>query len=203
MLELITLHTIQMIFDSLEQKISEMSKIIYINCLIHHFKDKKATFQSSISFEIVDSDFDFNKFKKNFHELHKAGLVTINGSLIIFNNVWSVFIDVNKLVKEDDDIDSENKIKFIKPNKIKDELLNSDSLKEVCQMKYNLSKDRLNELIELFVKEQLVIGKTYSSQGDCTKHFIYWLYYNKDKTFNTEQKSTTQVVKSKGRLLGK
>jgi hypothetical protein len=61
MLELITLHTIQMIFDSLEQKISEMSKIIYINCLIHHFKDKKATFQSSISFEIVDSDFDFTK----------------------------------------------------------------------------------------------------------------------------------------------
>jgi len=198
MLNIITLQTINLIFEAVEFNVSEMTKIVYINCLIHHFKNKSATYNNAKAFDIVNSDFDFAKFKKNFQELQKAGLVIIDNSTIItFINAWSKHIDKTKLVN--DDISN---ISIIKADKVKDNLLNSQQLQEVCQMKYKLSKDRITQLIEIFVKEQIVIDKTYSSQGDCTKHFIYWLSYNKDKAVESDN-SKTASVKSKGRLLGK
>lgn len=199
MLEFITLQTINKIFENLNVNISEMTKIVYINCLIHHFKNKRATYNNAKAFDIVNSDFDFSKFKKNFQELHKAGAININGSIITFNNLWGKYIDTGKLIKED-----KPNITIIKADKVKDSLLSSHQLQEVCQMKYKLTKDRITQLIEIFVKEQSVIDKTYSSQGDCTKHFIYWLKYNKDKSDEQENNTNkTASVKSKGRLLGK
>lgn len=197
MLNLITLQTINNIFENSEINVSEMTKIVYINCLIHHFKNKSATYNNAKAFDIVDSDFDFAKFKKNFQELEKADLVIIDGSTITFKNVWIKHIDTDKIIKED-----VSKISIIKADKVKDSLLNSQQLQEVCQMKYKLTKDRITQLIEIFVKEQSVIDKTYNSQGDCTKHFIYWLNYNKDKAVESENNKTASV-KSKGRLLGK
>jgi hypothetical protein len=198
MLEIITLHTIQKIFDDCETEISTITKLIYMNCFIHHFKDKDAKMANSVAFEILDTEIDFEKFKKNFHELHRAGLVTINGSVIMFNNFWSKHIDITQLDKAIDEY-TPGKINFLTPEKMRADLMNSEMLQEICRMRYSITKDRMIFLIDLFIKEQTTFEKTYNSPNDCTKHFTYWLQYNKDKTSEDEKVK----VKSKGRLLGK
>ena len=197
MLDIITLKVIQMIFENAEIEVSQMTKMVYINCLIHHFKDKKATLNNSVAFEVFDTDFDFQKFKKNFQELHKAGIVTLNGSIITFNNVWGKHIDRTKLDVEETETNS--RINFIPADKLKDELLKSQSLLDVCRMRYKLSNEQITNLINLFIIEQTAFNKTYNNPNDCLKHFTYWLNYNKDKS---EIKESVKV-KSKGKLLGK
>jgi hypothetical protein len=202
MLKQISLYAINEILDSASEIsfISPMSKMIYINCLIHNFENKKPTIANSVAFDLLTSDFDFDKFKKNFHELHKAELITINGDVITFNNTWGKYIDRAKLDCDDEDSYKGENYSFIPADKIQKKLFSeNETLIEICQMKHNLKQAQTNNLIDLFLKEQVALKKTYQSEQDCVKHFMYWLNYNKEKT--TIQSGGN--VKSKGKLLGK
>ena len=42
MLKVINLYVLDRIFSDIESKISPKSKMLYINCLMHHFKEKSA-----------------------------------------------------------------------------------------------------------------------------------------------------------------
>lgn len=202
MLKQISLYAINDILDSASETspISPMSKIIYINCLIHNFENKKPTIANSVAFDLLTSDFDFEKFKKNFHELHKAELININGDVITFNNTWGKYIDRTKLDCNDEDSYKGESYIFIPAHKIEKKLFaENETLMDICKMKHKLKQAQTDNLIELFLKEQVALKKTYQGEQDCVKHFMNWLNYNKEKTTIPSGGN----VKSKGRLLGK
>ena len=191
MLKLINLYVIEKIFDEAEIKTSALSKMVYVNCLIHYFKNKDATPESAVAFEIMTTDFDFSKFKKQFHELHKAGIVTINGDIIKFNNVWGAHIDKSQLGKP-------SYTPGFKTYKVKDfeqAILNNAKLSELCQMKYKLHGSQLPSLIKLFIKEQDACETIYKNESECIRHCGNWIGKNIDKTVKT-------VVRSSAKRLG-
>ena len=64
MLKVINLYVLDRIFSDIESKISPKSKMLYINCLMHHFKEKSATVSNAVAFEMFEEDFgDFSRFK--------------------------------------------------------------------------------------------------------------------------------------------
>lgn len=197
MLNIINLYVIDKIFNEVStKKLTATTQIVYINCLMHHFKDKPANVSSSVSFELFEDDFkDYEKFKKNLQELHKAGLITIGTKSIIFNNVWGKFIDRRKLEKVSPDVYVAG-FQFQPVTAFKQELLNSSSLVELSMMKYKLTKTQIIKLIELFVVEQDTFEKKYSNFSDCIKHCSYWIGLNADK-------APKDVVKSTAKILGK
>lgn len=100
MLKVINLFIITKIFDGAESSVSSISKMIYINCLIHYFKNKPCNRENSKGFVIFDCEFNFNKFKSNFQELHMAGLITIENSGLTFHNLWGKDIDWSNINQE-------------------------------------------------------------------------------------------------------
>jgi hypothetical protein len=196
MLTILNLYVIDKIFNE-ESTISltPMSKMLYINCLTHHFKDKKPTVSSAVSFEIFIKDIpNYNKHEKSFIELHKAGLIAIGLKTIVFNNVWGKHIDRSQLEKV-------NAVEYVagfsfKPAlDFKKELLENESLMDLCGMRYKINKIQIKNLIDFFIKEQTTFEKTYQNFSDCIRHFTMWAGKNLDKV-------PKDVVKSNGKILG-
>lgn len=198
MLQTITLDTIQKIFDESEESITTMSKMVYVNCLMHHFKDKKATIANSVYFEIFDTDFDYERFKKNIHELHKAGLVTINGSVIRFDNMWGRHIDKTQLENKIDESQKGGFFDNKDASNFENTLRESTSTIELCGMRYRLKEEQVRDLITVFIKEQNAVKKKYNKEEECLRHFLNWVGKNQSKA-----PQPNQVVKSKGKLIGK
>ena len=194
---LVNLYVLDRIFnESAENKLSPLSKMLYINCITHHFKDKPATVSGAIEFEIFEEDIpNYDKFKKNFQELHKARLITIGSKSIVFNNVWGQYIDRTKLEK----VSPQKYVagfKFQSINEFKDDLIKSSQLIELCQLKYKLTKLQSQKLIELFIVEQTAFDKKYTNLSDCIKHCSYWIGFNSERI-------PRENVKSQGKILGK
>jgi hypothetical protein len=196
MLTVINLYTIDKIFNEESTiKLKPLTKMLYINCLMHHFKDKKPTVSSAVAFEIFINEIkEYDKFEKLFQELHKAGLITIGLKSIVFNNVWGKHIDRSKL-------DKVNPTEYVagfsfKPAlDFKKELLENESLVDLCGMRYKINKGQVMSLIELFIKEQGTFEKTYSNFSDCIRHFTMWAGKNLDR-------APKEIVKSNNKLLG-
>lgn len=188
MLELITLATIKKIFDNAHCEVSSLSKMLYINCIMHHFGDLSPIEENSVGFELLDSDVNFDKFKKNFQELKKANIVNINfdGSIIFFP-LWNRYIDKTKI---------EKKVVVIDENKIESTLSESTMFIELVCMKNKITDVEAKSLIKKFAKEQKVLDKKHFNDGDCKKHFLNWVKFN----LNTQPKS---VVKSNSKILGR
>lgn len=195
MLTIINLHTISKIFsEDVSGALSPMAKMIYINCLMHHFKDKPATVSSIHAFEIFEEDMDYQKFRKYFQELHKAGLVSIGQNSIVFHNVWGRHIDHSRLGK----VSAEAYVGGfnIKPAaEYKQELLESENMVELAAMKHRIGKSQVQKMIEVFIKEQSTLEKKYTSFSDCISHFNHWLSKNLEKV-------PKDVVRSSNKLLG-
>ena len=196
MLEVITLHTINKIFnDVATNKLSAGSKVLYLNCLSHYFKDKKATVVNAVSFEIFKNDIpNYPKYQRAFEELHKAELIIIRDDLIGFVNAWGQHIDRTKLEKVNVDTYVAG-FSFQGVDSFIVEMIGSASLNELCAMKHKISKRQVEQLLELFAKEQRAIEKKYSGYSDCAKHFINWIP-------NNVSKAPQENVKSKSKLLG-
>lgn len=195
MLNLINLYVIDKIFSESEYKISTNSKMLYINCLIHHFRDKKPTVSNAVAFEIFISDIpNYEKYDKQFQELHKANLIVIGLKSIVFNNTWGKHIDRSKL-------DKVNPMEYVAGfsfqgiEAFQKELYDNDSLFELCEMRYKINKVQTKKLMELFIKEQVTFKKTYNNFSDCIKHFTMWVGKNLDK-------APKDTVKSQGKILG-
>jgi len=195
MLNLITLNVIDKIFnEKAECKLSGMAQMIYINCLMHHFRDKPAKVSNAIAFELSEDDFkNFDKYKKYMIELQKAGLITI-GKKVVFNNVWGQLIDRSKLekVKPDEFVGG-----FVmkQASQFKDELLNNESMFELMKMKHKIRKPQAIALLELFIKEQDTLEKKYCNLSECLKHYLYWAPGNADK-------AQVATASSQGKILG-
>lgn len=175
MLELISLHAIQEIFDSTGVEISSVSKTFYINCLMHHFKGKKATVVNAMAFEFTNEDIDFVKFKKQISELHKAALVVLNGDILAFNNSWGKYIDRSKLDKDEKQSYTGSSYNFIPMKDLLDGLLKNESLLELCRMRNKIEESQVILLIKDFAKEQISVKKTYLNEQECAKHCINWI----------------------------
>lgn len=196
MLTVINLYVIDKIINEVaECKLSNNAKMLYINCLTYHFKNKKPTVANAVAFEIFKNDIpSYNKYERTFEELHKAGLVIVGMNAVSFNNCWGQHINKSLL----DRVSPQEYVagfQFQTPEQFKEELLNSQMLYELTSMKYKVSKRQLELLIDLFVKEQTTFDKKYNNFADCIKHFTYWIPHNTDK-------APKENIKSSAKLLG-
>ena len=195
MTDIITIRVIDNIFKEADIKLSSLAKMLYINLLTYHFTDKKPTVINAVAFDIFKNDIpNYEKYQKLFEELHKGNLILIQIDRISFNNCWGKHINRDLLDKVDVNVFVSG-FQFQKPEFFKQELLNSQSLYELSAMKHKITKVQLDELINLFIKEQTTFEKNYSSFADCIKHFTYWLPKN-------IHKSVTKHMKSSAKLLG-
>lgn len=198
MLELITLHTLDMIFEGSEYRLSPKAKMMYINCLMHHFREKEATVVNATAFELFEEDFgNFEKYRVTMQELHKSGLVEMNYGKVIFHNKWGQHIDRAKL--DDPGIEQKtNGFSFNGVEMYEAELKASESLIELAMMRNKVARQDVFNLMDLFIKEQKAFGKKYSNFSDCAKHFTYWA----QPKSNQMPKETSKQVKSNGKILG-
>lgn len=196
MFSLITFEVVERIFEErAEGDISAMSQLIYINSLYNHFKDKIADQKNAMGFEVFLSDINnYNRWSKNFQELHKLKLINISQDRITFLNHWGQFIDRSKIELKQCDL---LKIKELKTDDLTTKLKENQSLLEVISMKHKISKNQLFDAIDIFCKEQEAIKNNYRTDSDLTKHFIHWAnIYIKKSDLKQE------TVKSKSKILG-
>jgi hypothetical protein len=196
MLTVLNLYVVDKIFnEEATIPLKPITKMLYINCLTYHFKDKKPIVSNAIAFEIFIKDIpNYDKHEKSFQELHKSGLIAIGLKTVVFNNVWGQHIDRSKLDKVDAMLYVAG-FTFHKPITFKKELDENQSLFELCAMKYKINQSQVKKLIELFIKEQSTFEKTYSNFSDCIRHFTMWAAKNLDKV-------PKEIVKSNNKILG-
>lgn len=97
MIEILTLKVIDNILKTSNVKLTASESMIYINCLIHHFRDIPSKKENSKSFYMYKSDFgDFWRFKKQFDNISKAGFVILHDDKIEFKDIWNEFIHDSK-----------------------------------------------------------------------------------------------------------
>jgi hypothetical protein len=177
MLKLISLWTLNKIFDRAKIQIGGMAKMLYINCLMHHFQKLEGTLENSVAFEIFDSELDYDKYEKYFVELHKAGLVDIRQHSIYFENHWVNFIDISQL---------SNSI-----HSFKDRLINSIDLRNHILKNHKLEESQFQYFLKNFIDEQIAIGKTYNDYKDVSSHLFYWIGKRKKSPNNQKPKSNS------------
>lgn len=194
MLEVITLFTIHKIFDNAACKLSAYSQMLYINCLIHHFKDKTAKVSAAAAFEINKADFkDFEKYRKNMAQLNEAGLITIGENSIVFNNVWYEYIDKTKLEKVSP-YEYVANFNYKPVKEFESELRSSVKIRELAKMRYKLNDNQIERLIDIFIKEQDAFEKTYPNFSECIKHCTYYIGKNTDKVQKETIKNNTKIL---------
>ena len=200
MLDLITLKVIDLIFTEAEAraKLSPIAKSLYVNCLIHNFRNKQATVANGYAFELEMSHFD--RFPKEIELLRISGLVDINDGLITFNNVWGQKIDRTKLGAPQVSAHAIPGINDIKntPSSFREHLNNSSTLVEWAKIKHGITQAELSRLIDVFVVEKEVEERIYEKKGDFVSNFMNWVNFNKPVR---EVQPPTKVVSS-SKLLG-
>lgn len=191
MLNSFTFFTINEIFNKeAKHKLTASERMLYINCLMHHFKDKEPKLENLNEFELfIDKIPSFKKFKPSFVNLEKANLVWILDDRVMFKNVWSPYISISKMLNKT----VEHKTYLAED--FTDEMYNSHELFDLCGMKHKVTKAQTNKLLQIFFAEQATVKQRYNDEGACRKHFVYWIASNKDKT-------TQETVKSTGKILG-
>jgi hypothetical protein len=187
MLELITLSTIKKIFNNANCEVSSMSKMLYVNCLMHHFGDLSPIEENSVGFELLDTEVKFNVFKKNFQELKKAGILEINfDGTIVFFPLWLRYIDKSLLTKKP--------IAVVDNQKIERVLNESQAFLDLVCMKHSITILSARNLIKRFSYEQYALGKHHPNENEIKNHFLNWVKFN----LNNEKK----IVKSNAKILG-
>lgn len=198
MLKLINLYIIDCILNQTDYKISQRAKILYINCLIYHFKNKSASVSNAVAFDLTDEDLcGLKNYEKLFKELEKAELIQLGVDKVAFHNVWGKYINSDDLKK----VPAENYVAELNLRDIqyfKDDLKSNESIIELSIMKYKISKDDIVKLMDIFIQEQITFQKKYYSYSDCIKHFTFWLPTN----FKNIPQIQDKTVKSKGKILG-
>jgi hypothetical protein len=186
--DIISIKAMNDIFAKANCKVSAETKMLYQNVLNHWFSNLPQEIVSLAKFEMFKKDIKYKSFEKGFISLEKAGLITTSEFKICFLDVWVEHIPTHLLNKE--------KYETITANDVKDEMYQSHALSEIVRMKYRVTIKQANDLLTLFLSEQLAIATTYHNEGQVRKHFIYWCQSNINKTQNEQ-------VKSKGKILGK
>ncbi len=199
MLKLITLEIIDKIFQTQAVvHLPAQTKMLYINCLMHYFRDLKPSPDNAMAFDLFQSDFKpYEKFEESLQQLHKAKLIQINNKTIQFLNYWGPYIDRAQLISEPITQDPDNKNVIEKSGLIEDfknELLESQSLIELICMRHKVKVERATALVKLFVKEQETFKKVYAGYSDCLRHCNNWIDHNFNKTPRDTKKSKPKLI---------
>lgn len=191
--KLISLYVVDEIFNNDAQaKLGVSTKMLYINCITHHFKNVEPTLPNLNDFHLVKASIpNHHKFVKEFDQLCKAELIIDHSITYKFVSHWIKYVELSKInsLKEETS-------QRIELSKYESEFYNSEQLIELVCMKSNLNRTQVKGLMKQFLAEQLVTEKSYPNIGDAKKHFIYWAINNKDKV------PTENTVKSKAKILG-
>ena len=176
MLAIITLNTIDKIFTEVaEVPLSAMAKMLYINCLTHYFRDRPPTTVDANAFGLAIGEIPkYEKLLPHFRELDRAGLIKIELTEVRFLNCWNKYIDKSRVSR----VSPETFLGNYAPQdtaSFKKELLAQEITFENIQMKYKIDRKRVEELIDIFFKEQDFVKKKYSNFSDCAGHFWNWL----------------------------
>lgn len=184
----ITLTIIDKIFT--EKAIGELkplTKMLYINVLTHHFKNLDANEKNLSAFDMFKDKLHFERFKENYHELHKANLITIMNDLVMFNNVWGSYIDRSKLIETTQASFGSTMKTAIE---FKEQLSQNQQMIDVVCMKNRLTRLVAIKLLDMFILEQEATGAKYDNVSECIRHFINWSNSNASKV---GQSSSTQT----------
>ena len=95
----INLFVIDEIFkNEAKTKISVYSKMLYINCLTHHFTNKEAYITNLSEFEINKTSIpNLVNYIDLFNELVDARLVVHKYDSYLFLNVWTKYMDISRM----------------------------------------------------------------------------------------------------------
>lgn len=171
MLKVITLFTFKKIFERSKIELSSTAKMLYINCMIHHFDELDEQESNSHAFVIYEGEVDVKRYMKTFAELQKAGLVRIENNGILFENHWGQYIDRSALKKSAIHV---NTIAFFE-----EELFQNNTLFEYCVRNSKITREALDGYITKFVQEQQALNKVYSDFNDVSRHFYFWFQKQK------------------------
>lgn len=171
MLKVITLFTFKKIFERSKIELSSTAKMLYINCMIHHFDELDEQESNSHAFVIYEGEVDVKRYMKTFAELQKAGLVHIENNGILFENHWGQYIDRSALKKSAIPV---NTIAFFE-----EELFQNNTLFEYCVRNSKITREALDGYITKFVQEQQALNKVYSDFNDVSRHFYFWFQKQK------------------------
>ena len=192
MLEIITLDAIYKILtEKSEIKLTPAAQILYIRCLISHFKKLECSQENSVQFEMFEEDFpNYEKWKKPLQLLHKSKLIFIGSVSITFYNHWGKYIDRTMFDKKTvEDIHTGFSIaKFI------EEMRENQSLFEVCGMKFKINNVQTRKLMDMFYVEQNAVNQKYNDENACKKHFMNWVPFNIEKVKTTNPNSGNKIL---------
>ena len=162
MLDAITLATLEKIFkERAEQQISSMSKMLYTNCLIGRFRELPLNEKNAQGFEMFLVEIkNYSQWEKRFIELHRAKLITITDTMILFHNHWGTFIDKN-IFNEKNNTEYTEQKKFAE--EFYDEMLQSKSITDLVSMRNKWSKNQLIKALDLFMIEQMATENKYDT----------------------------------------
>jgi len=192
MLKLITLHTIDCIFAHAHAPVGAGAKMLYINCITHHFKPLPPTASNMVAFEIPISEIpNYHRYELLFEELNRAGLVELRTYTVFFINLWGCHIDKSSLQKQPFDFMGD--LGVADKDALEKEFMENDYLFELVAMKHKIDRQHYAKLVQVFVTEQVALNKKYYNLNDCFKHFLFWTPTNLPRTI---------VEKKQSRLLG-
>jgi hypothetical protein len=193
---LFTFEVIEKIFNQrAEQKTSSLAKMLYLNCLMAHFRDKEANEKNATGFELFRNEIkNYDKWSTQFIELHKAKLISVTSDMLVFHNHWGTFLDRTEIVLKENikiTIGAEHVEEY------HNYLIENKHLVDLIAMKNKWTQTQILEVIDLFMKEQLALCTQYNSTQDCVRHLISWIGINAQK-LNIK----TQASKSKNKIIG-
>lgn len=186
----INLFVIDEIFkNEAKAKISVYSKMLYINCLTHHFTNKEAYITNLSEFELNKTSIpNLVNYIDLFNELVDARLVVHKYDSYLFLNVWTKYMDISRM---NNDVFMAKSFTCMDFN---DQMYNAHQLIELCAMKNKIAKQQVIKLMKLFFDEQSALQTKYPNEQECKKHFLYWIAYNKDKVSSESVKSTSKIL---------
>lgn len=201
MLNIITLFTIDKIFETAKQKqvkLSAKSKMLYINFLTHHFKDKPPLVVNAHAFSIKKNSFKIEMFTNEIQQLTNAGLIEQRLEEIHFPNLWGMYIDRTKLkIQTQSDGENLNTI-----NAFAQELRTSSKIKDYLMRALKLSEKHYQEFLEEFIAEQAFTEKEYFNEQSAKTHFTNWLK-SKLKDLPEHRQTNRTQIPSSNKILGR
>jgi hypothetical protein len=193
MQRVIDLHVLDQILSSTPTKLSAISQALYMNCLMQNFRKKESTPVSALAFEIGYTIAKFDSFKKQYDELQQAGLISYTDQFIRFENVWSKHIDPRRY--------DEQPLTLLPKtfDTIVNQLRENNSGLDLIGMRMKISRDQVNQLLEIFILEQIAVEKKYIDMQDCYRHFFNWAKHGDKKDLVNKSKSSANGA---GKILG-
>jgi hypothetical protein len=186
----INLHVLDEIFNKEAiTKLSVYAKMLYINCINHHFKNKESYITNLSEFALAKESIpNLVNYIDLFNELAEARLITHQYDSYLFLNVWTKYMDISRM---NNDVFMSKSFTCLDFN---DQMYNAHQLIELCAMKNKISKAQVIKLMKFFFDEQAALETKYPNEQECKKHFLYWISYNKDKVSNESVKSSAKIL---------